>query len=289
MAVTVGYQAWDSANYAWDTAAAGKPVAELCSAINTWITTINGNASQSGKQLALIRDQNSSTTANYRGWVVEAPILNSVSRKMYWQYVTVNTTTAYARAFDDLLWVDSTVNGGYGGPGVGTGTSYILSDARSHKHTVTSFGDWTIAYETANGQEFFVAANYLDSNTGTYNDSFMLGKDNFGNWAVAAQDSSAVVGAYYDPYIDRVVYASNTRFMTTGSSATLAVQGKFTLDTPDPAISSGQTRRLAVSFANPNVFFNTPAPTVYAYASLGGGEYLFQLTAYGPYVRYTAI
>lgn len=291
MAVTVGYQTWDAANWDWDSAVAGKPVPEICAALSSWITTINGNASQSGKQLSLVRDENSSTTANYRGFVVQAPLLQSATRSMYWQMHTTNTTTLACRAYDDDFWSDTTTNGGYGGTSTGTSvTSYFLGDSKSFLNTVASFGDVLIASEVENGKEFFLVAHYLDSDAAK-NDSFLLAKDVFGNWCVVTVDGTAWSGAFYDPSIDRVVACTtiSTAVTSDSGSATKYVDGKVLMYSPNPTVGATPNRRMSTAIASDALSFNSTSPAVYGYADLGSNVYAVNTTTNGPYVRYTQV
>lgn len=291
MTVTVGYQTWNSASFNWDTAAAGSPVAEVCGALSTWITAINGNPSQSGKQVQLVRDHNSSTTANYRGWVVKCPLLGSATKNFYWQHFSYASTTLISKMCDDAFWANDTNNGGYGGSTSTSAAAYYMTDTKTHKHTVTTYGDITIAYGTTDGEEFFVYSNLYDGDVTNHNDSLVLAKDVFGNWCGYSGDGTSRVGAFYDPYIDRVVYSTTVSIGIFGSdgSSSLYVGGGIMLSGPSPAIVAGATRRQATAIATSAVTLQAGFPAVYGYVSLGGGDYALNLTQSGPFVRYTPV
>lgn len=288
MTVTVGYQTWDSANYEWDTAVAGKPVPEICGALSTWITAINGNASQTGKQVVLLRDHTSSTAANYRGFALQLPILGSATKSMYFSHISVSATTAYTRVYDDASWVDNAANGGYGGSVTTTSSEFFLSDSHTHKNTVTTFGDITIASDTTDGQEFFFVGMYLDGDVASYSDGFGIMKDFYGNWCAVSIDGSSEAGAYYDPGFDRVRLASFFSTVTgANGTSTIFAPAPIAMYTASPTLANGQTVRMGVEAKNPNLLWQATGPSIYGYSNIGGGQYMLNLTVNGPVVIYT--
>lgn len=288
MAVSVGYQTWDSANYEWDSAVAGKPVPEICGALSTWITAINGNASQTGKQVALLRDHTSSTTANYRGFVLQLPILGSATKSMYFSHISTSSSVSYTRAYDDASWVDNTANGGYGGSTTTSASEFYLSDSHSHKHTVTTFGDVIIASDTTNGEEFFFIGLHFDGDTTNYSDGFGVAKDVHGNWCALSIDGTSETGAYYDPNFDRVRHASSWSTVTSSNgTASIFAPTPIAMYTSSPTLANGETVRMGVETKNANLLWQSVTPSVYGYSNIGGGQYMLNLTVNGPVVIYT--
>ena len=62
MAATVKYDTYTSASYSWDSAATGQPCKDIVDELKSWVTTINGNASQTSRQVVVLRDEADSTT-----------------------------------------------------------------------------------------------------------------------------------------------------------------------------------------------------------------------------------
>lgn len=290
MAVTVGYQTWDSANYTWDSAVAGKPVPEMVAALSSWITAINSNPSQSGKQAAILRDASSSTTANYRGFVAKFPILESATKSLYFQHISTSSSTSYTKFYDDGGWADNTGNGGYGGSTATSASEFLAIDSHSHKNTVTTYGDILIASDTVDGQEFFFVGLYLDGDTANFSDGWGVAKDIHGNWCGLSIDGSAEMGAYYDPYFDRVRLASNLSTVT-NAPGTATVFGACPPSMYASTFNAvdGETIRMGTETANPNFLWQSASPTIYAYKNLGGGQYMLNLTVNGPLVIYTQV
>ena len=141
---TVKHQAWTNATWVWDTAAADGGCTQVLNELGSWITAVNGNASQSGKPVALLKDENSSTTTNYRGWVIEFPQPGHATEKMYHQYCS-KSTSAVQSYFGDTF-TDNTSNGGYG-----VVNSIDTDTSITFPITVSASIDSYIAYDTTDG------------------------------------------------------------------------------------------------------------------------------------------
>ena len=276
MAATFKTQLWDNTGWGWDQATAGSPCEQLCSELRSWITTINSNAAQSGKQVVLERDETSSTTANYRGFTINLPAINTTGSLYYQQYSSSATNLAvrFGNGF-----TDDTSNGGYGTVTAGGSDTSI-----AWKNTVTSSGQMQVAYGVVNGEEFFGCSWYLDSSS-VYADSFLLFKDHNGEWAIAGQDGTSVHGWVYDTvqslwtgiiteqyfystqYYSTMQYAVSTTGLTTGDQ----FQGIVMPKSSDIVTAPSDT--------NPLTYFPDGAT----------GNYFAKLGYYAPYIRYTPV
>jgi hypothetical protein len=189
MAATVKTDTYTSASYNWDSASAGQPNKDVVDELKAWVTTINGNASQTTKQVVVLRDEASSTTTNYRGWVVELP--QTGTDTLYTSFHTNNATNA--RFYTGTGFTDDTSNGGYG-----TVTSTIETDTGIGWQTTAGVDvHFGIAYGTVDGEEFFFVGWDLGTDS-AYSDMWGIFKTTEGYWAAVGWDGgSAVKGASY--------------------------------------------------------------------------------------------
>lgn len=276
MVATFKTQLWDNTTWGWDQATAGSPCEQMCSELRSWITTINANAAQSGKQVVLERDETSSTTANYRGFTINLPAINSVSN-LYVQYYSDSTTNMNARW--GTAYANDTTLGGYGTVSSGSSDTSI-----GWKNTVAATGQMQVAYGVVNGEEFFGCAWYIDSSS-AYADGFLFFKDQNGEWAYAGNDGTTVIGYAYDSirggwvsviaesyfysttYFSVMQYALTTSGLTTGDQfqgITMPASGDvWTAPQDGPALSY--------------------------FADGVTGNYFAKLGYYGPYIRYTPV
>lgn len=188
MAATVKTDTYTSASYNWDSASTGQPCKDVVDELKSWVTIINGNASQTGKQVVVLRDETDSTTTNYRGWAVELPQTGTDTL-----YTSFHTNTATnARFYSGTGFTDDTSNGGYGTvtPTLETDTSMSwLTTAAIDVH----FG---LAYGIVDGEEFFFVGWDLGADA-TYSDMWGIFKTTEGYWAAIATDYTTVKGGSY--------------------------------------------------------------------------------------------
>lgn len=188
MAATVKTDTYTSASYNWDSASTGQPCKDVVDELKSWVTTINSNASQTGKQVVVLRDEASSTTTNYRGWVVELP--QTGTDTLYTSLTTYNATTI--QFFSGTGFTDDTSNGGYG-----TVTSTIETDGSIGWQTTAAVDvHFGLAYGIVDGEEFFFVGWDLGSDS-TYSDMWGIFKTTEGYWATIATDGTACKGGSY--------------------------------------------------------------------------------------------
>ena len=189
MAATVKYDTYTSASYSWDSASAGQPCKDVVDELKSWVTTINGNASQTSRQVVVLRDETDSTTTNYRGWAVELP--QDGSNTLYSSLYTSSATNI--RFYSGTGFTDDTSNGGYG-----TVTPVLKSDT-SITWASTAAVDvyFSLAYSTVDGEEYFFVGWDLGSD-GSVSDFWGIFKTTEGYWAVLASDgtSTAIGGSF---------------------------------------------------------------------------------------------
>ena len=183
MAPTIKWQRWDSAAYNWLGQNATDALPSLEAELDAWITTVNANASNTGRQLAKVRGYASSTTTNYAGLTIEAGANNNAD-KGYLQYFSASTTAK--KIYAGNTFADDTSNGGYGtvsGGSSDTGVSWATSGTEAN---------FLLVYDTTDGQEFFsFGPTFGTTNVTSYQDGFFIFKATNGEWVMDTQDGSS--------------------------------------------------------------------------------------------------
>lgn len=270
---TVKYQVWTDVTWNWDSASAGAPCTELLNEMRAWITAINGNASQTGRQVALLRDENSSTTANFRGFTIECPA-QTTTGSLYTSMFS-NTTTNM-RYYTGTSFTDDTSNGGYG-----TVTGTIDADIGIlWKQAVTTTGAMITGYSTVNGEEFFHVGWNLDNATGT-SDHITIFKDQNGEWGSMVGDTGTEAGLFWDEYtsefrqIQGLVPLSNS-----------SILGPVTFYTASTGVNGVPFRYVAM-IKSADIFSRASAATQTTYSALSSGDNVICSAYYGLWLRYT--
>lgn len=189
MAVTVEYQSWDSASYNWldKTTSTSAPL-QINDKLDAWVAAVNANASNTNKQITVRKDPTDSTSANFIGWAIE--LASSSTGSSFFSRLYTNSTTNLVVVFSSA-WTNDGTNGGYGagsGSTVSKNSTWVSSGA---------IAEFSVATETANGQEFF-CLGWRQNNSSTTSDQFLIFKDNNGEWASLFYDST-VIGSFYMP------------------------------------------------------------------------------------------
>ena len=190
MPAIVKYQEWTSGTYNWFSSTNTDTCGEVINELKDWVTTINGNASQSGKQLVVEKDESSSTNANYFGFVLNCPAQNTTG-SIYTAFHTNLSTRAQWEA--GTGWTDNGNQGGYGDIG---GTFESDTDI-SWLSTVASNAQFLTMKGVVNGEEYFVLAWYLNGSVVT-NDSLWIFKDQSGEWCSMVNDGGTMQSLFYD-------------------------------------------------------------------------------------------
>ena len=278
MAATFKTQAWDNTTWGWDSAAAGSPCEQMLSELRSWITTVNGNATQSGKQLVLQRDETSSTTANYRGFTIETPA-QTTTGSLFFQFYSASTTNAHARWGN--AFTDDTSNGGYGAVTSGNSDTSI-----TFKTAATTSAQMQVAYGIVNGEEFFYCGWIIDSSS-TYGDNWGIFKNQNGEWTAHMNDGTAPQGWAYDPVRGSGAWVSIVSENNLYSNNYILKPSYMLSST---GLTTGDLFTALVTPASDDVFVapgDTAALTYFPYGATG--DYLAKLNHYGPFFRYTPV
>jgi len=275
---TARYQAWTSATWGWDSNTAGSACVELVSELDTWITAINANASQTGKQVVRQRGPADSTTANYRGFVVELPF-NSTAASMYVSLHSNSATNLRFYAGDQFT--DNTSNGGYG---TVTATNGLSSDTSiSWKNTITSSAGFVVGYSTVDTEEFFCVGWLLDSST-TYADSLTIYKNTYGEWTAMMNDGNSHTGFSINTPGASKDRMRMTGLESSGASNTLIPYAAYAVTSFLP---TNEISQVISAVASEDLFHTPSAISQMDYLTLGDGTNLVSTATYGPLVRYT--
>jgi len=289
MAPTIKWQRWDSASYNWAGTAATDALPSLEAELDAWITAVNGNASNTGRQITKERGYADSTTANYHGLVISAGANNNTA-KGYLGFGTYGTATT-KKLYAGDTYADNTTNGGYGtisGGVIDTTVSWYSSGQEAN---------FLIIYDTTDGEEFFLFGPSMPANpTTNYSEGFYIMKCTDGEWSMFANDGSVYVHTHY--WNDALSTgwdncARNTTADTSTNAGTYGY-GRFDLnpqsglDIADPATQG----RIDVYAANPNLIQRSASSTYYytgnrrVLTTLGTGQDVYVVTSayYGPSV-----
>ena len=182
MAPVIKWQRWDSASYDWNGHTSTDPVAAIDDILDTWITAVNANASNVGRQVTKMRSY-TDFSGSYNGHVLRFGA-NSDTEYGYFRYGTRGSTSFSFYMGDS--YTDDTSDGGYGVVGVTNGGS---SDLSIPARTSGQEGSFLLCYDTTDGAEFFTFGPYYPNNyTYQYSNGWMVFKTTKGEWAMTAND-----------------------------------------------------------------------------------------------------
>ena len=287
MAPTIKWQRWDSSAYNWFGQTASDALPALEAELDAWITTVNGNASNTGRQITKERGYADSTGGSYAGITLSFGANNNTA-KGYFFYGCQAQTTSHRIYFGDTF-VDDTSSGGYGtisGGYVDSSISFVTSGQEAN---------WVIITGTVDGQEYFTFGPTFNSKTDTaYQDGFAIIKMTDGEWSVMSGDGSTSQGHihYWDDaggtgWTNCARTTSNTDKL---SAANTYFYGRFCImaainGTPAAVNPATDGKRVCYA-ASPDVF-EIPTSSASAYtasrvliSSLGTGENVYLLTSY---------
>lgn len=191
MVATVEYQAWDSTTYNWlDTVDPTSAPNQIFSKLSAWCTAINANPSNVAKQVITRKGPTDSTSANFVGFVLEitSPSAGASCFLRFHTTTATNILSAIAAS-----WTDDGANGGYG-----TTSGSASNDSSVSWLSSGVAGEFTVAYDTADGVEFFALGWRLNNATSS-SDQMCLFKDTNGEWAYWFSDGGSVTGSFYMP------------------------------------------------------------------------------------------
>lgn len=194
MAPTIKWLRFESAAYDWTDATATGPLKQIEAEIDAWITAVNANASNTGRQLARVRGIDDSTTANYAGFVVRASANNN-TENAWMHFGTIGSSTTRVH-YVGSTYADDTSRGGYGTV-AGNGGSDTSVTWKSNGTTA----DFLLGYDTTDGQEYLVLGYATNTTPSTaYEDGLLIYKTTTGEWAMGASDgaSYSCIGYFND-------------------------------------------------------------------------------------------
>ncbi len=157
--------------------------------LRDWITVVNGNPSNTSKQLEMWKDESTNTDGTYQGMVLR--IYHNITD--YWHFGLYGTNTQWDR-MASVLWKDNGTKGGYG-TYENTGGNHYVWDFGSVSANGTVDVDLYAAYDTTDGEEFFIWTWSVGSIA--TEDYALIYKNNYGHWAIAMNDQSSHMSMMY--------------------------------------------------------------------------------------------
>jgi hypothetical protein len=190
MAPTIKWQRWDSASYDWFGKTADDALPRLEEELDAWMTAVNGNASNVGRQVTKERGSADSTGGNYAALVMSCGA-NGNTEKGYLSYGCFNSTSS-KRIYAGPTYADDTSNNGYGTISGGS------SDTSVSWYTSGQEASWLLVYDVTDGQEYFsFGPTFGAAPSNTYQDGFFIFKGNDGEWSITSNDASSQHHVHY--------------------------------------------------------------------------------------------
>ena len=182
MAPTIKWQRWDSASYDWFGTTATDALPSLEAELDAWITAVNGNASNSGRQVTKERGYADSTATNYGALVLSCGA-NGNASKGYFSWGCYGSTSSKQIRLGPT-YADDTTNGGYGAVSGGP------SDTSVSWYGSGQEANWLLVYDSTDGQEYFSFGPAFGTSPNTaYQDGFFIFKGTDGEWSMTSNDS----------------------------------------------------------------------------------------------------
>lgn len=285
MAPTIKWQRWDSASYDWFGVTASDALPSVEAELDAWIATVNGNASNVGRQVTKERGYADSTTANYGGLVISCGA-NGNAAKGYMGYGCYGSTTS-RRAYVGDTFTDDTSNGGYGAISGGpsdTSIAWITSGQEANFLIVTGVVD---------GEEYFnFGPSFGTSPSVSYMDGFLIAKATDGEWFMTTSDGSGANRRFLTHYWDDAVSTGwSTLNRTTGGGAIVTLRdtyttGRFSLRSDSPVSPTFISGTGAIYAASPDMYQPSGNSSYYetgdrvVFTDIGDGSNVYLLTGY---------
>lgn len=248
MAVTLSYQAWTAANYAWNSSTSESCAAfQINEKLTSWIQTVNDNPSNASRRVTVVKDPADTTNFTGGGWILDldSPVASS---NLYIKFV-VNSATNVSVAVG-LGYSPGTGDYGYG---YVSGSSFV--DSSNTFYTNSYSAEFAIATNDVDGQEFF-ALGWRHDNTMSNSDYLVIYKDIDGEWCCLYNDGGAVIGTYV-----MTTHQSPRRYFGSLTEATLSHTANGTLN--------------KLVFYNPNDSQIPTINTAYKAVTVAAGSDLF--------------
>lgn len=282
MAPTIKWQRWDSASYDWFGVTASDALPSVEAELDAWIATVNGNASNVGRQVTKERGYADSTTANYGGLVISCGA-NGNAAKGYMGYGCYGSTTS-RRAYVGDTFTDDTSNGGYGAISGGR------SDTSIAWYTSGQEANFLIVTGVVDGEEYFsFGPSFGVSPSTSYMDGFLIAKATDGEWFMVTTDGSAQYVTHYWDDAASTGWSTINR-TTTGSASTGVRQtywaGRYELFSTSPASATFISGTGVIYAASPDMYQAAGNPSYYetgdrvVFTDIGDGSNVYLLTGY---------
>lgn len=194
MVVTDKYFSAPIADYDWNGTTASDIMPILQVELEAWIASCNSNGGNINKQLTLLKGY-ADNTGNTRGWVIQCGYGDGTNNFVFaflQNTAATNSTSAGSyRILDDANYTNDSGNNGYG-----TFGSTLFTTSSVGWYTSGTASDFIVAYSSDANQEFFSMGWNHQNGGASYQDGFIIFKDQNDRWGVITCDSSSVKGVY---------------------------------------------------------------------------------------------
>lgn len=239
------------------------------SVLDTWITAVNGNASNVGRQITKLKGYASTTApSTIRGWVIQLdhPTLDS----NVFEYRSYSITSMYSRGCRLADYTNDTSNSGYGT------LSNTLASLSMNSVTSTNVNcEQVVCYDDADGVEFYFTG-WRNGNTGSTG-WFMIFKTTQGEWFVNGAADSYVQSSpgFSWTTTDNAAFEKSPTFtvMTYTSTALGVLSPSLVYN----SLIDGDNRfvnKLAVKAANTKLYSTNTHQPFLTFTSQSGAEVL---------------
>ncbi len=239
------------------------------SVLDTWITAVNGNASNVGRQITKLKGHTDTTSpTSTRGWVIQLDHPTLASN--VFEYRSYATTAMYTRGCRLADYTNDTSNNGYGT------LANLLATCTQNSITSTNVNcEQIVCYDDADGVEFYFTSwrNGSTGNTGW----FMIFKTTQGEWFINGAADSYIQSSPGISWTttDSAAYLTNPTFTVMTYSTTAL--GVLTPSLIYNSIIDGDNRfvnKLAVKAANTKLYSTNTHQPFLTYTSHSGAEIL---------------
>ena len=287
----VEVQRWSAAAVNWGANSGSTGISyNLNQKLRDWITVVNANASNTNRQITMLKDEASATGTTYQGFVLKLNY-NATDGFHLLHFGTNSNMSLYGAEG----YLDNGTNGGYGNQDTTSGL-YRVNDVQQKKMDGTLDVDLYISYDTTNDQEYFIFC--LAQNSVAYRDWVGIFKTNHGHWYAAFNDGSVYKAITYNTTRNEVAKAEGATNNTEGSS-TMTLNffsdgspGLTRWATVPPEYNSGIffPSSSVTTLGNPHVsgYFDGGAPGDWAEmldtTGTGTGTYVVRMGYSGPFI-----
>lgn len=208
----VEVQRWSAAAVDWGANSGSTGVSyNLNQKLRDWIAVVNANASNTNRQITMLKDETSATGTTYQGFVLK---LNyNTTDGFHLLHFGSNTSMSVYGAEG---YLDNGTNGGYGSQDASSGL-YRVNDFQQKKMDGTRDVDLYVSYDTTNNQEYFLFC--LAQNNTAFQDWVGIFKTNHGHWYAAFNDASTYRAITYNTTRNEVAKAEGATDKTEGDTS----------------------------------------------------------------------